>query len=78
MVEGARSAPERGISMTEWPRLTVSHGPVSPAAGCRNCRHPIRRVDFIGWVDMTPAVYGGLYDFCTAVHGAHVPEDPRA
>ncbi len=60
--------------MSEWPRLTVQHRPFSPAARCRKCGHPIRMVDFIGWVDTTPPVYGGLYDFCTAGHGAHVPE----
>ena len=62
--------------MTRPLRLLVSEKPDSPAVRCQNCRHLIRHFDHIGWVDMTPAVKGGLYDFCITPSGAHVPE-PR-
>ncbi len=60
--------------MADWPLLLVRHPVTAPALRCRSCAHPIRLVEFIGWIDTTPPVYGGLYDFCTATHGAHLPE----
>ena len=60
--------------MTRPPRLLVSDEPDSAAVRCQNCGHLIRHFDHIGWVDMTPAVRGGLYDFCITPSGAHVPE----
>lgn len=41
---------------------------------CRSCGHPVTYVKYVGWVDTTPAYYGGLYDFCTSRSGAHDPE----
>lgn len=43
-------------------------------ATCRNCGHPVVLTKHNGWVDTTPAYYGGLYDFCTVPSGAHDPE----
>ena len=55
-------------------RFAVTSRPDSAETHCRNCHHPIRHFDSIGWIDMTPAVRGGLYDFCTAPHGTHMPD----
>lgn len=41
---------------------------------CRFCGHQIRRFSRVGWVDTTPAFYGGCYDMCTrSMSGQHEP-----
>jgi len=71
--------------MTTAPRRPVAQAvfDVAPAfvlhpsvgtATCRHCGHVIRRYREVGWVDTTPAVYGGCYDMCSAsLSGQHEP-----
>lgn len=65
-----RPAPQ---AATELAPAFVLHHPVG-ATTCRHCRHPVRRYRDVGWVDTTPAFYGGCYDMCTAsLSGQHEP-----
>jgi hypothetical protein len=58
---------------TELPPVFVLHRSVG-ADTCRHCHHPIRLYGDVGWVDTTPAFYGGCYDMCSrAVSGQHEP-----
>lgn len=56
------------------PRLRIHHQADSGRTVCRVCHHPIEHFAAVGWVDITPPDRGGLYDFCTADNGAHIPE----
>lgn len=41
---------------------------------CTLCHHPIRHYRDVGWVDTTPAFYGGCYDMCArSLSGQHEP-----
>jgi len=55
------------------PRVGIHEDADSGPTVCRVCDHPIEHFAAVGWVDMTPPLLGGLYDFCTAVDGVHIP-----
>jgi len=56
------------------PRVRVHDEVDSGPTVCLVCHHPIEHFAPVGWVDMIPPDRGGLYDFCTAADGAHIPE----
>ena len=54
------------------PVVVVHHS--SCQGECRYCHHPISLYAEVGWVDRTPAFYGGSYDMCTrSASGQHDP-----
>jgi len=56
------------------PKVTVHDAPDAGPTVCRVCHHPIEHFADVGWVDLIAPGRGGLYDFCTAADGTHVPE----